>query len=163
MEIRRHPQRLRAVAILTVLGSPSYVLCFLWHVCIGGHMQHGPYSAIEWINDLLWTGCFAAVIVFSITVHAKRRAVFCVGSIALVLSRLVLGSLGGRSALVELPLLVVMNVYAIEYIVGPTIFLWSGEKANGFQPSEPRKTRVSFCLAGLLLLAALVVWQHFHR
>ena len=59
-------RRMKVVAILALLATPCYIICFLEHVCMAGHMHHPPYSLWQWINDFFWIICFSAVIVFSI-------------------------------------------------------------------------------------------------
>jgi len=128
---------------------------------MAGHMQHGPHSAGEWINELLWTACFVSVAVISGTLHAKAREVFLVGSIVLVFSRLLLGSLGGTGALVELPVLIIMNTLAAGYVIRPQLFVRVPE--TPLLAVAGSKTRTSLCVLGLLVLAALAAWQYFHR
>ena len=111
--------RIRAVGVLTLLGTPSYVLCFACHICMCGHMQHGPYSLYHRANDFWWIACFASVLVFSCRMNAKKRALFLIGSFVLVVSRIPLGSLGGVGLLIELPLLIAMGIYAINYLIRP--------------------------------------------
>ena len=136
--------RIRAVGILTLAGTPSYVLCFLWHICMAGHMQHAPYPPYHWISDFWWAACFVAVLILSLRMNAKRRELFLAGSIVLVLLRVPLGSLGGASALIELPLLVTMAVYAILFLVRPDRYERKGEpdappnnRHAGQLPSSP--------------------------
>lgn len=157
-EIRDHPKRIRAVGILTVLGTPFYIACFLSHVCMDGHMRHGPYGAAQWMNDLLWMACFVAVGVISITLRARDKALFSIGSFLLVFSRLLAGSAGGTNEVIELPLLVLMNVYACRYMIWPAAVLWKEESTSALETT--RKTRISFCLVGLLIIAVLAVWQY---
>src|SRR5262245_60438858 len=128
-----HRTRVRIVGILTLAGTPSYFLCLNWHICMAGHMQHGPYPLHEWLNDLWWAACLASVFVFSLTLHAKRRILFLIGSILLILLRVPLGSLGGASSLLELPLLVVMGTYAILFFIRP------GRYQLSVRPDAPLK------------------------
>jgi hypothetical protein len=130
--------RIRMVGILTLAGTPSYVLCFLWHICMAGHMQHGPYPLYHGISDFWWAACFASVLVLSLTLRAKRRMIFLVGSLALIWLRIPLGSLGGAGALIELPCLVTMVVYAILFLVGPGRYERKGEPdaATNSRPSS---------------------------
>jgi hypothetical protein len=120
--------RIRVVGILTLAGTPSYVACFLWHICMDGHMQHGPYPLYHWISDFWWMACFASVFVFSLKMNAKRRVLSWAGSIFLILSRIGLGSGGGGNVLIELPLLVAMDIYAIKYVIRPERLERHGEQ-----------------------------------
>jgi hypothetical protein len=106
--------RIRAVAILALLGTPGYVLCYFWHVCMDGHMQHGPYPVYQWINDILWIACFASVLVFSIKMNAKGKGIFLVCSGLLILIRVTVGEM-----VVEIFLLVIMVAYAGAFLIQP--------------------------------------------
>jgi hypothetical protein len=153
---RKYVLRTGAIALLTLLGNLCYVLCFLSHICIAGHMQHGPYSAGDWINDLLWATCFVAVGVFSAALHPKYRDPLIVASALLVASRFLLGSMGGGAVLVELVLLIVMNAYACAAFFRPAAF--SAAESDHATGKRAQKTRLSFCLIGLAVLAALVLY-----
>ena len=122
--------RLKTVAVLYLLGIPFYILCYEWHICMAGHMEHGPYSLYEWVNDFLWIICFAAVLIFSLRLRAKRRMWFICGSILLILSRIPMGSAGGSNIIFELPLLIVIVVFAIKYLVKPERYIISGEQSD---------------------------------
>jgi hypothetical protein len=110
--------RICLVGTLTMAGTPSYVMCFLWHICIGGHMIHGPYPLYQCISDFWWMACFASVLVLSARMRSKEKALFLVGSTGLIISRICLGD----NSLIELPLLGAMNVYAVGYLVRPARF-----------------------------------------
>ena len=69
-------KRMRAIAIFTLLAIPPYIVCFLRHICMAGHIHHPPYSWREYMNDLLWIIIFSIVIVLSRKVRAKRRIFF---------------------------------------------------------------------------------------
>ena len=120
--------RLRTIAILSLLGTPSYILCYFWHICMAGHMQHPPYSLYHWINDCWWAVCFIAVSVFSVRLQAKRKRIFFYGSILLVLSRIFMGSSGGGNIILELPLLITIDIFALLYIFKPEKFTISEKK-----------------------------------
>ncbi len=131
--------RIRVVGILTLAGTPSYVMCFLWHICMAGHMQHGPYPPYHWTNDFGWIACFASVLVFSLRMNAKGRVLFGAGSVLLILCRIGLGSAGGGGVLIELPLLVTMDIYSITYVIRPERFERHGEQdasPNSRPPSQ---------------------------
>jgi hypothetical protein len=127
--------RLRTVAALTLMGTPSYVFCCLRHVCIGGHMQHGPYPLRDWISDFWWIACFVSVLVLSVRIRARGRLLFLVGSLLLIISRLFLGD----NSLIELPLLGAMIIYALGYLVRPSKFKLTGEQsaASNGGPATP--------------------------
>ena len=123
-------RRLKTVAILTLLGTPSYVLCFGWHICMAGHMQHPPYPLYQWISDVWWMGCFAAVVVFSLRLQAKRKRWFFYGSLFLLVSRIPLGGLGGGNIMFKIPVLIVMDVFAVKYLVRPNAYVNTGRAAS---------------------------------
>jgi hypothetical protein len=127
MSNTRH--RMRTVAILALVGTPSYVLCFLWHICMAGHMQHGPYPLYHWISDFWWMACFASVLVFSLRMNAKHRVLFLVGSILLIFSRIPFGSFGGGNVIIELPMLIAMDIYALWYLIRPGRYDRGGEQS----------------------------------
>ncbi len=115
-------QRIRTVGILALAAVPSYVLCFLWHMCVAGHMQHGPYPWYQWASDIWWVTCFAAVSALCLTFRAQRRWFFVASSILLVLLRIPLGDLMGIGAWIEVLLLGGMVHQAIMYALFPTQF-----------------------------------------
>ena len=105
--------RRRTVAIPILLASPFYVFCGLNHICMAGHMQHAPYPIPHYANDALWIVCFivAGVLCWKSNIH-KRKTTFVL-LLLLFLLRILLGSAGGASFILELPLLIVVAVFAI--------------------------------------------------
>jgi hypothetical protein len=134
------------------LGTVCYVLCFLSHVCMAGHMQHGPYHASDWINDLLWSGCFVSVGVFSVPLHRKRRDLLVVGSVLLVFSRIFLASLGG-AVLIELVNLERLRARGLSTKRSLALreFALGIESLERFVRKEPLR-RVHECVFGVLAL-----------
>ena len=114
---------MKVIGALMLLGTPSNLLCFIWHTCMAGHMRHGPYPVYHWANDFFWISCFSCVLVLSIYLKTKFQKWFFYGSAILLLSRIGLGSFGGGSILLEFPLLIVLDVFALKYIRSPTIYL----------------------------------------
>jgi len=106
--------RFKTVAVLTLLSTPSFILCSFSHICMAGHMQHGPYSLAQQVSDCWWVGCLGAVFTFSFLLKAKRKMWFLCGSAFLLLFRVQLDSLGGLGILIEVPLLVTMAVFAFK-------------------------------------------------
>ena len=151
------------MGVLTLAAAPFYISCFFSHVWFALDRQHVPYEAGDAINDLFWTAYLVSVTVLSFTLHAKRRELFAFGSIILILSRLVLGSLGGTAILIELPLLIAMSVYALGYIFFAKKFYSVVEQTTAVQFGDAGKTRLSFCLFGLLILGGVAAWQCFQR
>lgn len=120
-EMRR---RLKGVAILSLLGTPSYMLCSSRHICMAGHMQHGPYPVYQFVTDFWWMVCFAAVFAFSLRLKARRKMWFLCGSLILIVLRIPLDSSG---IIFELALLIILDVFAIQYLVKPEEYIASGE------------------------------------
>ncbi len=133
--------RLKTIAALSLLGTPSYMLCWEWHICMAGHMHHGPYPLYQWVSDFWWMACFAAVFTFSLRLRAKRRMWFICGSIMLILFRIPLGSVGGGSIIFELPVLIVMDVFAIKYLVKPEKYIISGEQGAAADSDKWRRAQ----------------------
>ncbi len=133
---------IRTVGILTLAGTPSYVLCFSWHTCMAGHMQHPPYPLYQWISDFWWIVCFTSVLVFSLRMNAKRRILLAAGSLLLIVSRIGLGSGGGGGMLFELPLLAAMDIYSVRYVIRPERFERHGEQdaPPSSRPPSPSPT-----------------------
>jgi len=110
---------MRAVGILTLAGTPSYWWCLLHHVCMDGHLAHGPYSLDHWINDFWWMVCFALVGVLSWRMEAGARELFGVGGLLLLFLRIWAQSGGGLTLVIEWPLLTTMDFCSILYLVSP--------------------------------------------
>jgi hypothetical protein len=120
-------KRLKTIAVLTLLGTPSNILCFIWHICVCGHKQHGPYPSYQTVSDIFWVACFSAVFTFSFRLRAKRKMWFLYGSLLLLLLRIPLSSGGGISIILELPMLIVMDFFAIKYLTKPEKYIAVGE------------------------------------
>ena len=69
----------------------------------------------------------SAVFTFSFRLRAKRRMWFLYGSLVLLLFRIPLSSAGGVSIILELPILIVMNFFAIMYLIKPEKYITFGE------------------------------------
>ena len=106
----------RATAVLTLLGTPSYVLCST-HFCMGGHMAHGPYPRYQLASDFWWLLCFACVIVMAFRLKARGHRLFFYGSLCLILFAPV------GVTIIALPVLLFMDSLAIAYLIMPKIFL----------------------------------------
>ncbi len=116
-------KRLKLIAILSLIGAPSYIACFMLHICMAGHMKHPPYFWYDCISDWLWMFCYGCVMIFSFWLHAKRKWWFLLGSFFFIIFRFPLESMGGCSVVIELPLLIVINVFAIKYLINPNKYL----------------------------------------
>ena len=115
--------RMRPTAVLTLLGTPSYVMCSISHFCKCGHMAHAPYPRYHWASDFWWFLCFVCVLVMAFSLKARGRWLFFYGSLLLVLVASLFGGLGGAGMIIALPVLFVMDGLAIAYLIMPKIFL----------------------------------------
>ncbi len=131
--------RLKTIAILTFLGMPSYILCFFLHICMAGHMQHGPYPWYHWVNDCLWMICYASVFAFSITLKAKGKTYFIICSFLLIVFRIPLSSGGGSTVIFELLLLIIMGILASRYLRNPGQHLNQPHDDTQFQTSTTQE------------------------
>ena len=120
--MKRTKARLITVSILAIIGTVLYIICFFSHICMAGHLHHGPYSVFDWGNDLLWATCYAAVMVFSVPMRAKGKWWLICSVLLLTVSRLLLGSLGGGNIL-ELPAVLIVFIIAIRSLVAPTRYI----------------------------------------
>ncbi|MFH0764510.1 MAG: hypothetical protein V1927_05850 [Candidatus Omnitrophota bacterium] len=140
---------IRLTAIVYLIAIPSYLFCFA-HVCMGGHMQHGPYPAKEWLNDLGWIVSFAAVILLSLQIKAKYRRLFTWSPLLLTLLRLGLGN----GIILERPLLIVTAIFAILYLIFPHRVEWKSEipVITGAKP----KTRIIDYIVAVIFVLTMV-------
>ena len=122
MTITRNRIRIRAVGFLTLAGTPSYWWCFLHHICMDGHLAHGPYPLPHLINDYWYMVCFTLVGVLSWRMNAEVRRLFGVGGLLLLFLRIWAQSGGGMTVVIEWPLLTTMDFYSIGYVVFPKRF-----------------------------------------
>ena len=116
-------KRLKLIALLSLSGAPSYITCFMLHICMAGHMKHPPYFWYDFINHWLWMFCFGCVTILSFWLKSKRKWWFILGPIFLLYFRIKLESMGGCSIIIELPLLIVIIVFAIKYLANPDKYL----------------------------------------
>jgi hypothetical protein len=123
--------RIRTVGILTLAGTPSYWWCLWRHICMDGHLAHGPYPFHHWVNDYWYMVCFTLVGVLSWRMNAKARGLFGVGGLLLLFLRVCAQSGGGLTAVIELPLLTAMDFCSILYIVLPKGFQRQTIQADG--------------------------------
>jgi hypothetical protein len=128
---------MKTIAVLSLLAVPPYLFCFISHICMAGHMHHGPYPLYHWINDILWMGCLAGVFVFSLRTRAKRRMWFLFGSALLILLRVPLGSAGGMSVVLEVPLLIVMGVFAVKVLGDPDLYILHPDPQDAHEAGLP--------------------------
>ena len=72
------------------------------------------------------------VVIISFWLRAKRKWWFLLGSFFLLFFRNILESMGGCSIIIELPLLIVIIVFAVKYLVNPNKYLISQNDDIGY-------------------------------
>ncbi len=69
--------RLRVLAAIPPwLALPSFLYCGGHHLCMDGHLAHGPYPAWEWFSDYFWSGGFVAAAVLALFSNMRLRLLF---------------------------------------------------------------------------------------
>ena len=131
------------MAVLTVLGAPSFVYCAYSHFCMCGHMAHGPYSLGDIASDVLTLTCFGSNFVFSMRSSQRLRAISIIGNLSglLVLSRALMFSLNGLAFPLEALFLLVSLLTAIAVLLGVGSFLtrpWVGKRRFRLSRRSPR-------------------------
>ena len=109
-------KRMRATAVLTLLGTPSYVMCSISHFCKCGHMAHGQYPRYHWASDFWWFLCFVCVLVMAFSLKARGHWLFFYGSLCLILF------VGAGGPIITWPVLLFMDSLAIAYLIMPKTF-----------------------------------------
>jgi hypothetical protein len=100
--------RTAVASVLFLLGTPSFALCFLLHMCMEGHGYHPPYPWWHYASDLAWIGCYSAAAVLAVRSTMKVKLWFSGLVLCLCASRLVL--LG----LLDLPIFIGAFVLAVK-------------------------------------------------
>jgi len=113
-------RRLRSFIVMggTLVATPLYVVCGFRHVCMAGHMQHPPYSAVDWGMDVAWLVGFLLGAVGCLRSDLCLRRSLSGAFALLIVSRLAVGSGAGALFFVEFPLLVLV----LAAIVGSLFF-----------------------------------------
>jgi hypothetical protein len=84
-----------AVFLFSMSLLVSYWVCFMQHICMDGHMAHGPYPTMAYVCDGAWA---AGLIVASISFARCRfpfASVFAIVAGFMISMRFVFGSFGG--------------------------------------------------------------------
>ena len=151
-------------AQLVLVGLPGFVFCGLMHICMDGHMEHPPYAAWHYMVDALWSGCFLSAALIGWKSNLILRGCLCPVLPALVVVRLIMGSLGGLTLLLELPLGVIAAVVAFRSLRRPGFDPLTHTEAEQLQHKKNVKRRLVFTFLGLLAAVLLVcagffAWQ----
>ncbi len=70
------------VATVILLAVPPFVLCSSHH-CMGGHMEHGPYSWIDYASH--WTYLYLIIAIFPLALLGdlpERRVLYAIALVA---------------------------------------------------------------------------------
>jgi hypothetical protein len=117
-------------AIFTLAGIPSYVWCFLRHICRCGHLVHHGNPRVAGMCDLVFMACFVIAALASYRSRLPRGPLCCFFLVALLFSRMALDSWGGGLILMEVALLIFLGIYA-------TRTIWRLKQAHRQQPAMP--------------------------
>lgn len=111
--------RRRLSAILTLVGLAGFTFCGATHICMDGHMGHPPYAAWQYALDALWVCCFWCAGVVGYKSDLPLRSFLCYALPFVTIQRIVVGSLGGLTLLLELPLGLFVTIVAIRSLRHP--------------------------------------------
>ncbi len=132
-------RRLKAVAILSLLGVPSYILNWARYICTDGYMQYDSYRYYQKINDIWWVTCFLAVFGLSFRLQAKGRILFLCGSMMLILLRFPFGGIGFGGIIFASLLLFFIVISAIIYLLKPQMHIISAKQAHVHDADKPSR------------------------
>ncbi len=149
------------VSGLLLLAAPLYVVCGLSHVCMCGHMEHGPYSFIHMLNDYAWIFAMVISCVFCWKSDMYGRWTVFFICVFLGLSRVLLGSGGSVFFLFEIPLLIWLIVLAIRgFFKGAKD--WRQATVEEWRRHYKRTWRIFFVSLGIAIALVLAVWGGYH-
>lgn len=109
----------RFSAILILVGLPGFIFCGVTHICMDGHMGHPPYAAWQFAVDVIWVGCFWCAGIVGWKSDLPLRSFLCYALPFITIQRIVVGSLGGLTLLLELPLGLFVTIVAIRAMRHP--------------------------------------------
>ena len=98
-------------SLLILLGIPGFAVCF-GHVCMAGHWDHPPYPAWHTLSDAAWPLLFLGgglAAGFSRTAWTLRALPL----VAVVVSRLGMGSAGGGFWIFETPVVGALAILSV--------------------------------------------------
>lgn len=116
----RFLRRLAAVACLVAM--PPYWFCGAEHICMAGHMQHGPYPSSHVSNDVLWCSLLVVAAVAGLLSDFRGKFVLVGLGGALAFSRLGLDSGGGVLFLLEIVVASALVLLAALNVAWPKSF-----------------------------------------
>lgn len=151
-------------ARLVLLGFPGFVFCGLAHICMDGHMAHPPYAAWQSVLDVLWVCCFLGAAVIGWNSNLILRSLLCYSLPLFCTTRLIAGSFGGLTLLLELPLSSVVAVVAFRSLRRPGFDRSTHTEKEQIQHAKSIKRRSALVFLGLIaailsVCAGLFVWQ----
>jgi hypothetical protein len=150
-------------AWLVLLGFPGFVFCGLAHICMGGHMAHPPYAAWHYAIDALWTCCFWGGTVIGWNSNLILHRFLC-SSLPLFCIVRLMGSFGGLTLLLELPLSSAAAIVAFRSLRHSGFDRSTHTEGEQIQHEKNIKHRLALACGGLftvilLVCAGLFVWQ----
>lgn len=147
-----------------LVGLPGFIFCGLTHICMDGHMAHPPYATWHYLVDALWACCFLSAAFIGWKSNLILRNFLCTLLPFFVVQRLIVGSLGGLTLLLELPLGVIAGVAAFRSLRRSGFDPLTHTEAEQMQHKKSVKRRLVFTFlrllaAVLLVCAGFFVWQ----
>ena len=86
------------IAMLPLLaGYEGYRWCFVFHICMGGHMQHPPYPHLHYLVDFGWVLAFLIPAIWLSLIRSPACIAITAISVFIVTYRMLYGSFGGWS------------------------------------------------------------------
>jgi len=111
------PDKRRVLASAsTLLAMPFLFVCSGRHMCMGGHMAHGPYQWYDLANDLGWLTFFVIALVLAARSNIQYRKTFIVMTVIALAFRI----LGDE--ILTLFLAVALIVASIQGLIGKGAF-----------------------------------------
>jgi hypothetical protein len=69
--------RFRVIAaVIPWLALPSFFYCRRHHLCMDGHLAHGPYPQWQWLSDYTWLVGFVGASVVALFSNMPLRILF---------------------------------------------------------------------------------------
>jgi len=116
-------KRGKYIVTIFLIGVPLFLFCTLTHLCMRGHMAHPPYPTWHFINDWAWISIFVLCVVGVFRLDMRRKRWFLYGVFLLIISRMILESLGGGGMIFEVPLLLYLTLVSISLLIKPERYI----------------------------------------
>lgn len=112
-------KRMRAIALLSLVGISTCLYCNNMHYCNCGHLPLPVNATIDYINDICWITCFSAIFIFSIWLRAKRKVWFLSGSALLLVFQIPFLNQLWPVWIFQLLIMIMLTVYSVGYLRHP--------------------------------------------